>query len=371
MAHAIQLVLSLLFAVSCVHSMTWAMYSDIDYALYSAAADFVFSRLSLRESALPMPNTVTNACQYSGGTKTVQTVDTFGLDFVVFLDHGSECLGNGEGSPDPDDDFSGAPTRLARTHVGQRADDSRPVSACIRLCPGFRSLTPWQKSNALIHELIHAVGFSKETFAMVTKMPERMLDTYGKTDATAILLPYTHWSGKNLLENGKSYWEHGMLLALTEPVEYVKEYFNCSTISGIYLTKDGEHLRPRYYRQDIMNPLGNMEEKRHHSVYLSFLVLSSLGWYDYDKRKSTEDALAAKTKQWGRGEGCTFIENNCWHHYHVTRDKKHFCFESQSSHCLLYEYSSYVPYSTQYYTNPLLGGPAIFDYCPIWESMHK
>jgi len=140
----------------------------------------------------------------------------------------------------------------------------------------------------LMHELMHAFGFSKSAY-------QYYLDEYG-------VLRTGHVISKNVYGTANS-----TILNIPALTTKLRNFFGCSTLEGAYLENNGgdatagSHFERRQFVYEAMSS-GAMHGKRLSQFSLS--VLEGSGWYAINY-------TYAEPYYFGRGQGCTFLKGNC------------------------------------------------------------
>jgi hypothetical protein len=131
-----------------------------------------------------------------------------------------------------------------------------------------------------MHEVLHALGFSKNHF--------KNWKDVKITSATLAGLTAT--------------------VVVAEPLQTkLKEHFGCSSIKGAYMENSGSsgtygsHFERRQFANEIMTSglIHDMQMSE-----LSLAALESTGWY-------AVDYTYADNYNWGKGQGCSFLTGSC------------------------------------------------------------
>lgn len=234
--------------------------------------------------------------------------------------------------------------------------DKRPVTAILNICPLVTNFNDLE--FVLIHEFLHALGISKHVFNYI--MVNQVLSN-------------TRFVPK---------------IVSNKTVEHAREYFDCPTLDGVELDSDWSHLKKRLYFDNIMSSVYTNE------VILSkleFSILDDMSFYQIDW-DVLEEHLGER--MWGRGLGCSFVEDSCLDFHIKNPDKSPFCFgtENEKSNCTfshnskgtcnVEQYSSYImPDRFKYFDHGVdpngdiiegihLGGPSYMEFCPFYEQTH-
>ena len=168
----------------------------------------------------------------------------------------------------------------------------RPVIGLIMI--NSRNLTINYENSVLgkdiiIHEIFHVLGFSN---SMMEYYPSNLDKDF------FIVTNKTTKSG-----NQKE------VVAITEPsfLDFVKSYYNCSSISTFYLENQGgegtksSHFEVTAVGQELMQ---GMAFDGNNISIISLTFLYNMGWYSVDLTK-------AQLHTWGKGKGCDFLSSSC------------------------------------------------------------
>lgn len=180
-------------------------------------------------------------------------------------------------------------------------------------------------------------------------------------------------------------------------LQVVRNHFGCQTLAGAELESGehiclGDHWERRLFKTDLMNPIIDGDatfSSRISTMTLAYFADS--GWYQVDLSK------ASVASNWGRGAGCSFVEEPC-----IGQDGQVspgldslFCTGHMSAapmsnsptldgctndilkkaSCLMDQYSEQLPEAYQYFNHTLgsnVGGPDPFvDYCPYFAGFNN
>jgi len=135
-----------------------------------------------------------------------------------------------------------------------------------------------------LHELFHALGFSKSMFDY---FPQGKKGTY----TTEII--------RNV---------NRTIIITPKVVEIAKKYYNCSNLKGVELEDQGgkdfafSHWDQRILLGDLMGGLFYQEEMAISEITLA--LLEDSGWYKVNY-------YTGGLMRFGKNKGCAFLENNC------------------------------------------------------------
>eukprot|EP00756_Hemistasia_phaeocysticola_P064750 Hpha_TRINITY_DN8036_c0_g2::TRINITY_DN8036_c0_g2_i1::g.140158::m.140158 len=236
--------------------------------------------------------------------------------------------------------------------------DGRPVAGIINFNPEMlRSghIGVDAAATTATHELMHALGFSSETF--VNGMQQRI--------------------------------ERGTRAVITSPKALAKarEHFGCGTLSGVALENDGgEGTAGSHWDKQVMGTeamTGVLSSGEHE--YVSAITLATfedMGWY-------RADYSSLRGFAWGKDKGCGLPAlTGC---DRLSDPGPEFCFPDDPvgerragvpqrcstdrvnvGFCGVTRYERPLPHSKRYFTDPTLGGMfESADYCPSTLSMYS
>eukprot|EP01130_Rhizamoeba_saxonica_P000877 TRINITY_DN10768_c0_g1_i1.p1 TRINITY_DN10768_c0_g1~~TRINITY_DN10768_c0_g1_i1.p1 ORF type:complete len:521 (-),score=87.68 TRINITY_DN10768_c0_g1_i1:38-1567(-) len=205
--------------------------------------------------------------------------------------------------------------------------------------------------GTLLHEMIHALGFSGSSFPSFDNVNVQQFNERGGT--------VTKLTGSNSR-------------ALSE----AKSHFGCSSLNGVELESNGgsssagSHLAGRIYRTDAMTASADPDNR--YSLTISKITLGLLedsGWYSIDIDDNASDDFI-----WGKGEGCSFATQKCISNS-ASNFEEYFCTSSSQlgcsfdrlskASCAMFQYTNNIPTRFRYFSNSKLGGEQYRDYCPI------
>lgn len=188
----------------------------------------------------------------------------------------------------------------------QTDQHGRPISGVINFCPNQLDVGRDSMFMVAIHELLHAMGFSKR----LLKKFETCRPTVEDSELPCVFITDTTIKSSP------------QKLILPSVVKKARQHFGCnSSINyGVLMeTKDGEiqsHWDPRMMESSIMVPTVGLP---HQTVVdpITLAVFEDSGWYRVNY-SATDKFL------WGKGEGCSFGQLDM-----CINDTKYFCSGSQ------------------------------------------
>lgn len=239
----------------------------------------------------------------------------------------------------------------------------RPIMGHLNLSPVSFTYSQSILLGVAYHESVHALGFSSSFY-------KQFIDENGsirKNTYRQVSRSFVDSTGSS---KSVSYTE------LTTPSlqEKAKEYFNCSSITGIPLEDSGgggtagSHFEKTYFLNELM--VGSVGWNNPTDGFTNEFTLSFLqdtGWY----KVNTQNVAPAT---WGKNMGCNFLSNRCedWN----TGIPGYFCTDNSyptctfdhrgKGGCSLYTYSANLGYYEHIKNYPTKGGgDSLMDYCPI------
>lgn len=221
---------------------------------------------------------------------------------------------------------------LASSAFCSTDQQDRPTAGILHLCIDQEFFEPSKLDRnimAILHEMGHILGFNSLSLAHFrlpdgTPMTPRNADgsvpvrtiectgPYGSRPFANVTLP-----GTDILQFREV--RQGVRVAdiVTPNVQQVvRNHFGCQDLPGAELesaepqpSQDtsciGDHWERRLFKSDLMNPLiDNLEfSSRFSTITLAYFADS--GWYQVDLSR------AAEAVNWGRGAGCSFVNETC------------------------------------------------------------
>lgn len=206
--------------------------------------------------------------------------------------------------------------------------EGHPLAAMMNLCPAFYNLSEPARKHIIRHEFIHAMGFSSYGFE---RMPENVFG-HRKLDGS-------------------------ILFKGPRTVDYIRKYYNCQEISGVWLDPENNHLSKRYF-DELMTATYIEEIKMVPWSGLVVAMLTDSGWYQ--PRVIPEDS------RFGWHAGCEFAKYDCKKWYDNLKEptkNPFYCFGPSDKECLVLDYGVAAP--VRYFDNPKFAGPQEVGYCGI------
>ncbi|CUG84503.1 major surface protease, GP63, putative, partial [Bodo saltans] len=276
----------------------------------------------------------TSACSFH----TIPTVDTStgisNADFVLYV------------SAAPTHD----PTIAWASYCELDATNKRPLVGRSNFGPKYLTNSSALELRTVIrtgvHEIMHALGFSKQYVSNHNPSIFGNISTRGK-NVFAI-------NGSATVAAGRS-------------------FFNCSSLTAVELEDEGgsgtqySHWERRNHYEDVMaGVVGDF-------MYISNLTLS----YFHDLGVYQADFSYAETPLWGQRQGCSLLNESCmstsnpglgWMFCNDTQKKSNLCLYNYVGYSTCYVKNSTTPIPSyfQYFPSmPSLGGAdSVVDYCP-------
>lgn len=156
----------------------------------------------------------------------------------------------------------------------------------------------------LLHEIMHAMGFSKRSFGYYQDPLKKTADKRIGRDKVV----------KRVQKRGKEV----SLVILPKVVATVREYYGCASMEGMELEDEGgsgtagSHWEKRLIEGELM--LGSIGSNQGISV-ITMAMLESMGWY------RIRSPLYAHNVHFGRHMGCDFINRPCYSRGTVLSDQ--------------------------------------------------
>ncbi|CAH8583104.1 unnamed protein product [Schistosoma rodhaini] len=270
----------------------------------------------------------------------------------------------------------------------------RPIMGAINFCPQKMEIEEPGKTMLIgtaIHELGHAMGFSRSNFAL-------MRDLSGKP-----LTPRDPRTGKPKLNHQRQYdasentvkrivrpWVTAVGSFIKPFSSFVtpmllnegRKHYNCPNLDGIDLENEGgegtvgSHFEKRTVGDEIMAGVTGVKTV---VSRLTLAFFQDSGWWDVD-------FSVAEDWNYGKNLGCTFVMESCYAYMHKMKLAKKgmepYCDEADSLMCYHHkafgtcgigQYMKYLQPQEQYFKgSPDVGGTgALVDKCPLIEPMKK
>eukprot|EP00878_Enallax_costatus_P012088 GHUV01012620.1.p1 GENE.GHUV01012620.1~~GHUV01012620.1.p1 ORF type:complete len:518 (+),score=57.56 GHUV01012620.1:562-2115(+) len=162
---------------------------------------------------------------------------------------------------------------------------NRPTLGTLVVCPGFFNQTEGEQLATMLHEVIHALGFSSSWFE--------------------------YWYDQDTGEPYKQVFE--LAAGVNEPAylvtprakAYAQEYFGCPSLPGAPLDAASmSHWNHRGIALDLMIPhvVDTLQPSR--LTPFTLKALEDTGWY-------VANYAVAEEPEHGRGAGCSFLLDSC------------------------------------------------------------
>jgi hypothetical protein len=295
----------------------------------------------------------------------------------------------------------------------------RPTAALLHICidetffdPAFRN----RNILTLMHELGHALGFNSLSMAHFRKpdgtpitprardgtIPDSKVECTGPSSdrrSANVALPSEEILQFRTVRGGVRVAE----VVTPSIVQVVRNQFGCQKLTGAELESGealplaktteehgclGDHWERRLFSSDLMNPIiGELEFTTRIST-LTLAYFADSGWYQVDLSRAEVAA------GWGRGAGCSFVEDTC-----IGKDgevpppnEPFFCNDvpsedsravaneihgctpdlSRKALCSIGQYDLDLPHEYQYfmttYGSDVGGADPFMDYCPVYSG---
>ncbi|XP_065883622.1 ciliated left-right organizer metallopeptidase-like [Dysidea avara] len=171
----------------------------------------------------------------------------------------------------------------------------KPLAGYTNICPGSLKKHPHSLFMLMLHEILHAIGFSSADFKL-------FLNENGLSyDATT-----------RLRVNG------ARVLAVNSPkvLSYAREYYSCPNLKGVLLENEGgsgsarSHWESRTLSHEIMIAASTELLDNYTSISnFTLNILEDSGWYKVNY--TTAESLYSYELLWGKGLGCGFVTADC------------------------------------------------------------
>lgn len=268
-----------------------------------------------------------------------ETIQIEGYDLVFFITRiDNEC----------------SDTTLAYARICQAITSiKRTISVIVNICNDSPDLR-----KTLIHEFFHGFGISRNI------LDDTMVKRVGQ-EGRLVPKIYTPTA-----------------------LESVRTYFNCPSLKGVELELDGSHFKKKIYFDDLMSAVYTPD------VVLSelpFKILHDMPFYKINLHLLNE---TVSERMWGKGLGCSFVQQSCLESYYTNPEYSPFCFNSDTQKCTfnneglgeciveeyrtreMYDRYHYIDHGIRDVTHEVvdgrhLGGLDYMDYCPYYQEIES
>ncbi|KAG2374171.1 hypothetical protein C9374_011008 [Naegleria lovaniensis] len=246
----------------------------------------------------------------------------------------------------------------------------RPLAGQLNLSPSILSYSLKERMTVLVHESLHALGFSQAAMSTFYNSTLSRTMTFNEVAVAA---------KKTFVDNyGTSQSVDVNILKTPKVVEVGQSHYGCPTLTGIEMEEGGgqgtafSHWEKRIMRNEIM--VGSLGKDQMILSPFTLAYFEDSGWYKANFSRAT-------TLQWGRSMGCKMATGRCeqWSQ-DAPSQTGYFCRDSSVSTCT-YDFKSKGACSITQHTqalgyyehiagSPRLGGQdALMDYCPLIEPV--
>ncbi|CAB9521416.1 Leishmanolysin-like peptidase [Seminavis robusta] len=291
----------------------------------------------------------------------------------------------------------------------------RPTAGMLHVCIDEHFFSKSRKNNTIaiiMHEVGHALGFNSRSMAHFRRpdgtpvtprvngeIVETEVECTGPTTVRRyanVTLPSEEILKFRSVRGGVRVAE----VVTPSVVQVVRNHFDCQELTGAELESGeysplagdpeeqaciGDHWERRLFRNDLMNPVVEQVEYAPFISTITLAYFADSGWYQVDL------SMAELAASWGRGAGCSFVEDPC-----IGEDgqvpqsnKPFFCNAApkvtkkgmvvaidgctadltRKATCSLGDYEAELPPEYQYFGAESVGGSDEFlDYCPTYEG---
>jgi len=317
-------------------------------------------------------------------------------DVVVYV---SGSYGEINSEPDP---FCDGSSKTLAVAVSCNTDQyDRPIAGSIHFClrkireglaGGHGDLKRMVDYNVDVakHEMAHILGMSYNSYRYFRDsntgepLTDRPIHSATTTcmDGTERMEPIP--SSKILQITGTVGSPRRRAHIVTPTVRQVaRNHFDCQTMPGAQLENlptgpscFGDHWDERAYYSDSLSAV--LSPDINYFSPLTLALFEDSGWY-------RSNFSMAEISPWGHAAGCEFLEDDCINLSGEIPDfgKGFFCNSAKSNGCnaghthkascniLTYPADATIPLAFQYFRNPLVGGLAQANFCPIFNSYHE
>jgi hypothetical protein len=294
---------------------------------------------------------------------------TMCVDAIIPNRHLAEAGGTGVQGADYILYVTTQPTQgntLAYASACQFDQNNRPIAGGVNINPNsLNEADRWSyefqyQLNVIIHEIVHALGFSSSLFPKFT-------DPNGQ--------PWSQVT-QTYVERG-----HSVTKVITPTVKlYGSKQFGCdlSQFNGVELEDQGgsgtqgSHWEKRVLNQEFMTGTSLHGDISPRSA-ITLALLQDSGWYQANF--STAEFL-----DWGYKRGCNFVYDKCLTSQPpVALYPDHWCTKADQQSCgvdrlakgicSISKWSGNLPVYDQYFLDPTQGGDMpLTDYCPYYMA---
>lgn len=316
------------------------------------------------------------------------------------------------------DDFICSGDYLAAASYCSTDQYDRPTAGMLHICITDDFFYGKSRNNTIVtimHEVGHALGFNSRSMAhfrrpdgspITPRVDGEIVETEvectgpsGTRRNATVVLPSEEILRFRTVRGGVRVAE----LVTPSVLQVARNHFDCQNLTGAELESGeysplagdpfeqaciGDHWERRLFKNDLMNPLVDSVD---YSPFISTITLAYFadsGWYQVDL------SMAELAASWGRGAGCSFVEDTC-----IGEDgqvppsnKPFFCNAapkltskglvqevsgctpdlSRKAACSLGQYDTELPPEYQYfgltYGGTVGGSDPFIDYCPTYTG---
>ena len=202
-----------------------------------------------------------------------------------------------------------------------RDQHDRPIAGLVNLCERTHDVTAIDINTTrtlLLHEALHVLGFSQASYPYFRDCAAGSVDN---SSGDFVCSPRVPRDGNGQPVLGSSGSVPGVV-RITGGVQYVyspgvvtaaRQYFGCASLTDVPLedegsgTSAGQHWEARVLAYDVMNSVITVGlGSRYFVSDVTLALLNDSGWYQTAQPPGITAEVEAG--QWGRGEGCGFLE---------------------------------------------------------------
>ena len=237
----------------------------------------------------------------------------------------------------------------------------RPTAGQVHFHSQYFGLSIETLRSTALHEIVHALAFSSD---LLPTFRNGLGDAWAPTTATA-----------------DARGEEVTVVTTPAVRDAARSHLGCDTLAGAELedsggiSSAGSHWESRVFGPELMAASIGAAQNSPALSSLTLALFEDSGWY-------RPDYAAAEPLAWGRGAGCAFVESACIDKASgavLPEGSSLFCTTAAEAGCTsdrkrrgacarLQYASAITPASQRYFDDAAAGGPAFFDYCPVFAG---
>lgn len=183
----------------------------------------------------------------------------------------------------------------------------RPVAAGMNICPLSQKSSPKRLLNTIVHEMVHALGFSGQLFPLY--YDDRSWNPYRKVEQVAV-----EFQGANRTSPSSMYISFPAMKALA------RRYYACDSLPGAPadVGSFASHFKQRVMGHELMMPATSEDGQSKQVTEFTLTLLDATGWY-----KTRLDLAQPAT--FGRGAGCALLQDTCSAYIEANPLQNYYC----------------------------------------------